>query len=113
MAWMLKKYWHNVIGFNYRMTNLQAALGIAQLEKINKFIDKKRAIANLYNSLLKDVNGVTWPPEMPWAKNVYRLYSIFIDHKKFGISRDELAIKLAEKGIETRQFFYPIHTMPP
>ncbi|MGB9694332.1 MAG: DegT/DnrJ/EryC1/StrS family aminotransferase [Fervidobacterium sp.] len=108
-----KRYWHEVVGFNYRMTNLQAALGVAQLEKINSFIERKRKIAELYNSLLKDVNGVVLHPEMKWAKNIYWLYSILINEKKFGASRDQLMTELAEKGIETRRFFYPIHTMPP
>jgi len=108
-----KKYWHQVIGFNYRMTNLQAALGVAQLEKIDNFIERKRENAKTYNSFLKNVQGVTLPPEMPWAKNVYWLYSILIEAKKYGMNRDELIKKLAEKGIETRQFFYPMHIMPP
>jgi perosamine synthetase len=108
-----KRYWHEIVGFNYRMTNLQAALGVAQLEKIDIFIRRKREIVETYNSLLKDVKGVTLPPEMPWAKNVYWLYSILVNEKEFGISRDKLMIKLAENGVETRRFFYPIHTMPP
>jgi perosamine synthetase len=108
-----KRYWHEVVGFNYRMTNLQAAIGVAQLEKIDRFIERKRRIAKLYNSLLKDVNGVVLHPEMPWAKNAYWLYSILIEQKKYGINRDELIEKLAEKSVETRSFFYPIHIMPP
>jgi perosamine synthetase len=107
-----KRYWHEVVGFNYRMTNLQAALGVAQLEKIDVFIRRKREIAETYNSLLEDVKGVTLPPEMPWAKNVYWLYSILVDEKEFGISRDKLMIDLAKNGVEARRFFYPIHTMP-
>jgi len=108
-----RKYWHEVIGFNYRMTNLQAALGVAQIEKIDEFIKKKRKIARTYNSLLKDIRGITLPPKMPWAENVYWLYSILIDQKEYGINRDRLMIELAKNGIETRRFFYPIHTMPP
>jgi len=108
-----KKYWHEVVGFNYRMTNLQAALGVAQLEKIDAFIRRKREIAETYNSLLKNVKGVTLPPEMPWAKNVYWLYSILIDNNSYGVNRDQLMDKLAENGIETRRFFYPVHVMPP
>ena len=108
-----RKYWHEVIGFNYRMTNLQAALGVAQLKQIDKFIERKREIAKLYNSLLKDVNGMTLHPEMPWGKNVYWLYSILVEKSAYGINRDELVDKLANKGIETRRFFYPMHTLPP
>ena len=108
-----KRYWHEVVGFNYRMTNLQAALGVAQIEKIDLFVRRKREIAETYNSLLKDVNGVTLPPEMLWARNVYWMYSVLISEKEFGLGRDELMIELAEDGVETRRFFYPLHTMPP
>lgn len=108
-----KKYWHEVVGFNYRMTNPQAALGVAQLEKIDIFVRKKREIAETYNSLLRDIKGVTLPPEMPWAKNVYWLYSILVDENSYGINRDKLEEKLAQNGVETRKFFYPMHIMPP
>ncbi|MBN2013889.1 MAG: DegT/DnrJ/EryC1/StrS aminotransferase family protein [Candidatus Altiarchaeota archaeon] len=100
-----KKYWHDVIGFNYRMTNLQAAVGVAQLEKLDSFVEKKREIAALYNSLLQDSN-VKLPPEEDWAKNVYWMYSILSE------KRDHLIEKLREKGIESRPFFPPIHQQP-
>ena len=107
-----KKYWHEVIGFNYRMTNLQAAIGVAQLNKLDKFVEKKRKIAKIYNSYFRNSKGITLPPEMPWAKNVYWMYSVLVKNK-FGINRDQLIEKLAKSGIESRPFFYPIHTMPP
>jgi len=110
-----RRYWYNVIGFNYRMTNLQAAVGVAQLKKLDEFIEKKRKIARWYENSLRefDENGtVRLHPEMPWAKCVYWMYSVLIN-EKFGISRDELMKKLEEKGIETRPFFYPIHVLPP
>jgi len=108
-----KKYWHEVVGFNYRMTNLQAALGVAQLEKIDEFVRRKREIAKTYDSLLKNVRGITLHPEMPWAKNVYWLYSILIHSDNYRINRDELMDVLGENGVETRSFFYPMHIMPP
>jgi perosamine synthetase len=107
-----KKYWHEVIGFNYRMTNLQAAIGVAQLNKLDKFVEKKRKLAKIYNHFLNNVKGLTLPPEMPWAKNVYWMYSILVKNE-FGINRDHLIEKLANSGIESRPFFHPIHTMPP
>lgn len=108
-----KRYWHELIGFNYRMTNMQAAVGIAQLKKLDKFIKRRREIAKVYNELLEDVKGLTLPPEMPWAKNVYWLYSMLVDKRTYGVNRDKLAEKLAKHGIETRHFFYPLHVMPP
>lgn len=110
-----KRYWYDVIGFNYRMTNVQAAIGIAQLKKINKFIKRKRQIASKYNDELKDFekeNLITLHPEMLWAKSVYWMYSILVE-EKFGISRDKLIYLLKKQNIETRPFFYPIHIMPP
>jgi len=110
-----RRYWHDVIGFNYRMTNMQAAIGLAQLQKIDKFIEKKRQIAKWYEEGLKELaekEMITLHPEMKWAKCVYWMYSILIEDK-FGMKRDELMKKLEKNGIETRSFFYPMHTMPP
>lgn len=107
-----KKYWHDMIGFNYRMTNIQAAIGVAQLEKLSEMVEIKRKNAMLYNSLLKEIDGIVLPPEVKWAKNVYWMYSILVNDK-FGISRNELIVKLGEAGIDTRPFFYPIHIQPP
>ncbi len=110
-----KKFWHDVIGFNYRMTNMQAAVGLAQLQKLDEFIEKRRQIAKWYEEGLKelaDKNLITLHPEMKWAKCVYWMYSILIEDR-FGMSRYELMKELEENGIETRPFFYPLHTMPP
>ena len=110
-----KKYWHDVIGFNYRMTNLQAAVGVAQLKKLDEFVDKKREIARWYSEGLKALEEkklITLHPEMPWAKCVYWMYSILVEDK-CGMSRDDLVKKLEGNGVETRPFFYPMHVMPP
>jgi len=104
-----KKYWHNIVGFNYRMTNLQAALGVAQLNKIDRLVNKKREIATTYKKLLQDLSAITSAPEMPWAKNVYWLYSILVKTTL----RNKIIEYLEKQGIETRPFFYPLHTMPP
>ena len=109
-----KKYWHDRLGYNYRLTNLQAALGLAQLKKLNTLIQKKRKIAEWYRKEFEDLEVkslIKRHPEMPWAKNVYWMYSILIKDK-FQINRDELIAKLEREGIETRPFFYPVHTFP-
>lgn len=106
-----KRFLHKELGFNYRMTNIQAAIGLAQLEKIDDFVGMRRRNAHLYNELLKDVNGITLPMEKEWAKNVYWMYSILIEDE-FGISRDELMRRLREEGVETRTFFIPMHQQP-
>jgi len=104
-----KKYWHDVIGFNYRMTNLQAALGVAQLKRIDQLVARKRQIATAYRKLLEEIPQVTPAPEMPWAKNVYWLYSVLVK-KEF---RNGVIQYLEKQGIETRPFFHPIHALPP
>ena len=107
-----RQYWHDSVGFNYRMTNMQAAVGCAQVENIEEIVKIKRDNAEFYNFLLKDTKGITLPPEKEWAKNVYWMYSILIK-EDFGIDRDELMNKLKQEEIETRPFFYPVPEMPP
>ena len=110
-----KRYWHEVVGFNYRMSNIQAAVGVAQLEKLDRFIEKKREIAGWYSEGLKELKErelIKLHPEIPWARCVYWMYSILITDD-FSLSRDGLMKELDEKGIETRPLFYPIHVMPP
>jgi perosamine synthetase len=107
-----RKYWHELIGFNYRMTNLQAALGVAQMERVEQVIIRKRRNARLYSSLLKEVPGIILPQEAPWAKHVYWLYTILIE-RGFKMSRSRVRQELASRGIETRPVFYPITSMPP
>ena len=106
-----RRFLHRHIGFNYRMTNIVAAIGVAQLKKIDEHIRRKRDIAALYNSLLKSVPAVTLPPERPWAKNVYWMYSILIEDG-FGMIRDEVMARLADRGIETRALFIPMNQQP-
>jgi len=108
-----KRYWHEVAGFNYRMTNIQAAIGLAQMEQIESFLQKKFEIAENYASGLKTLPGISLPPEMDWARNVFWLYSVLIDESVTGISRDKLMLELQKEGIETRPFFYPLHQQPP
>lgn len=106
-----KRYWHTEIGFNYRMTNIQAALGLAQLERIDELIDKKRQIFEWYKESLGGLEGIRLNPQKEWAKNVYWMVCLILD-KDFGITRDELMRSLKDKGIDTRPFFYPLSHMP-
>lgn len=106
-----KRFLHDEIGFNYRMTNMQAGLGLAQLEEVSSFIDKKRQMANLYSKLLSKIEGLTLPVEKKWAKNVYWMYGIIVE-ESFGMDRDTLQKKLNEEGVDTRTFFIPLHRQP-
>ena len=107
-----RRYWHTEVGYNFRMTNIQAALGLAQMERIEAFIEHKRWLAQRYNQLLADVPGVTLPPEAAWAKSVYWMYSILLDDR-FPMDRDTFMTRLKEQGIDSRPFFYPVHALPP
>jgi len=106
-----KRFSHIEIGYNYRLTNLQAAVGLAQLEKVEKYIGSRRKNAHLYNYYLRDIEGLRLPVEKKWAKNVYWMYGILLD-KNFPVGRDELMVILAKNGIGTRAFFIPMHRQP-
>lgn len=104
-----RRYFHPKIGFNYRLTNMQAAIGLAQLENIDYILKRKIEIADAYNELLKNTEGVSLPPAHVGMKNVFWMYSILI---KRGM-REKLAKELLNHGIETRPFFIPMHRLPP
>jgi perosamine synthetase len=104
-------YWHPEVAFNYRMTNIQGALGLAQLERIDEMLAVRCRNAAHYNRRLAKIPGLTLPPQMPWAENVFWMYSVLIEDG-FGLTRDELRTQLRERGIDTRPFFYPVHTLP-
>ena len=105
------RFRHEDIGFNYRMTNVQAAIGVGQLGKIEEFLERKIKNAVLYNSLLKDVPGIKIPFTKPYVKNSYWIYGIRID-PSFGVSKDEMRKKLLEEGIDTRDYFFPLNEQP-
>lgn len=106
-----KRFFHDEIGYNYRMTNLQAALGLGHLEEIEKFIEKKFEIANFYSSQLKNISCITLPSEEKYAKSVYWMYTVEL-LPNCPLSRDEFMKQLLAVGIDTRTYFYPLHTMP-
>lgn len=106
-----RRYWFPVVGYNYRMTNIAAAIGLAQLENADKFFEKRRTIARWYNENLKGIPGIRLPVEKDYALHSYWMYSVLIE-KEYGKSRDEVMEFLSGNGVETRPFFYPMHVMP-
>jgi perosamine synthetase len=106
-----RRYWHEELAFNYRMTNIQAALGLAQFEKIDQYIKMRRDNAFRYNALLKNIPGIVLPVERPDVKNVYWMYGIILE-KELKISARALMETLRTKGVETRTFFLPLHNQP-
>lgn len=107
-----KRFVHNELGWNLRMSNLQAALGLAQLEQLSMFIKKKRWIGNEYNKILSKINGFQLPlPSTDYATNIYWVYGIVLNEDKNLNSADMINLLLKEK-IGSRPFFYPLHLQP-
>ncbi len=104
-------FWHRYRGFNYRMTNLQAAVGVAQLERFDALVERRRTLAKIYTAALSGLPGLTLPHEEPDTKNVFWMYSLLVG-PEFGCTRDELRAHLAAAGIETRTMFIPMHMQP-
>ncbi len=106
-----RRFYHTQLGSNYRLTNLQAALGLAQLERIEESIIKKRWMAAAYTERLKDVAVLQFPVEEAWAKNVYWMYGVVLNDSA-KLDAVEFARKLTERGVMTRPFFLGMHEQP-
>jgi perosamine synthetase len=103
---------HERLGWNLRMTNMQAALGLAQLERLDEFVAKKRAMGLRYSELLKDVPGVQLPlARTEYADNIYWVYGLILD-EAMGRDAEEAMRHLAASGIGSRPFFFPMHLQP-
>ena len=105
------RFVHRFMGFNYRLPDLQAAIGLGQCEEIAEKVRRKREIASWYTDLLRDEPDLTLPPEAPWARSVYWMYGLVLG-EGFAASRDRVMRRLLEEGIETRAFFHPLHQQP-
>lgn len=105
-------FFHEVIGYNYRMPNVLAAMGVAQLEKIEEYMKIKKEHAKLYNTLLSGIKGITLPTQKDNVEHIYWLYGALVEDD-YKMNRDELISYLKEKDIEARPFFEPIHSMKP
>ena len=105
------KYWHDFSGYNYRLTNMQAAVGLAQLERFKSIVEKKIIISYWYESLLHDCDGISQKPiKSEFIKHSNWLYTILLE-KDF--DKDKVIKQLFKNGIETRRIFYPLNEMPP
>lgn len=106
------EYVHRHIGFNYRLTNVQAAMGCAQLEQLDRFVARKRTIARRYADGLADVPGITPMPEADWAHSAYWLYTILIEPQQTGIDSRELRKALNQRGVQSRPLWCPMPMLP-
>lgn len=107
-----KRFVHEQLGWNYRMTNMQAALGLAQLESLDDHLVRKRRIGELYHEALKEVSGISLPiPETSYAQNLYWVYGVVVEENKFK-DATQVTDALSACRIGTRPFFWPIHEQP-
>jgi perosamine synthetase len=106
-----KRFYHTELGYNFRMTNLQAAIGVAQIERIEEFISIKRSLGDYYRKRLSTIPGVRFQVEKPYAKSVYWMYSIELDESS-GIEAEAMMAGLREREISTRPFFMGLHAQP-
>jgi perosamine synthetase len=106
------EYRHNTVGYNYRLTNVLAAMGCAQMEQLDTFVETKRQIAKLYQESLSALPGLRLPEEADWAFSTFWMYTLLVDEKKSGIDARELLRELAARKIQTRPLWQPIHRSP-
>jgi perosamine synthetase len=107
-----RRYWCPVIGYNYRLTNIAAAIGVAQLEKVRWHMQRRREVISYYQEELKESSDrISWQPEKKWAKHAYWMFSVVFTGN-LSCSRDQLIKQLHADGIETRPIFYPMHMFP-
>jgi perosamine synthetase len=107
-----QRFVHDKLGWNFRMTNLQAALGVAQLEQLTGFVERKRHMGRLYTQLLTGVSGIQLPlPYTEYAENIYWVYPLVID-ESVEFDAKEAMTRLGKLGIGTRPFFWPMHEQP-
>jgi perosamine synthetase len=105
-----RRYWFPIVGYNYRLTNVAAALLCAQLSRVGSMLERRHALYAEYDDHLCDAPGVTLQPKAEWAETTPWLYGVLLADGKI---RDEVAKVLADQRIETRPFFVPIHSLPP
>ena len=107
-----KRFVHEELGYNFRMTNLQAALGIAQIERLAEFVERKRSMGLRYTEMLAGVEGLEMMPvHTEYAKNIYWVFGMVLKDE-VSFNAEEAMRRLGEKGIGTRPFFWPMHEQP-
>lgn len=106
-----KMFWNDAVAYKYKMSSLQAALGLAQIERVEELVSYKRQIFGWYQEELKDVEGITLNYEPPVVKNSFWMVTIILD-SGLGITKEQLMKDLAEKNIDSRPFFYPLSLLP-
>jgi perosamine synthetase len=107
-----RRFIHTEVGYNYRITNIQAAIGIGELGSIDSYLAKKRHMAASYAAGLAEVEGLTLPSTKPNVENVFWMYAVLVDEARFGMSKDAFRAALKARGIDTRDMFYAPSEQP-
>jgi perosamine synthetase len=106
-----RRYWFPLLGYNYRLTNIAAAIGLGQLERAEWHLERRREVASWYREELAGIEGLALSPQEPWARSAFWMFCAVLDEARFG-PRDAAIDALAAAGVETRPFFPPLHTLP-
>lgn len=107
-----RRYWHPVVGYNYRMTNIAAAIGLAQVEMIDWHMAKRIQVADWYKSELSAIPGVSWQVVQPWARHVYQFFTIVLE-ASLQVERADVIAHMYSRGVEGRPVVFPMHQLPP
>jgi perosamine synthetase len=107
-----RRYWHPIIGYNYRMTNIAAAIGLAQLEQVEWQLQRRREVVEWYREYLRDAPGIIWQYEQEWARHVWWMFTVVTDDD-CAVHCHEIMEHLQKCGVETRPIVHPLHTLPP
>jgi perosamine synthetase len=106
-----RRYWHTVTGYNYRLTNIQAAIGLAQLDRLETQLMRHREVAAWYREELAGVRGLWWQQEKEWARHAWWQFVVVVDDA-FGSDRDAIMAELQADGIDARRLYFPMHQLP-
>ena len=107
-----RKYWFETVGYNYRLTNVASAIGLAQLERMDWHLAEREKVVSWYRERLEGVPGVSWQVEKAWARHVWWLFTVVLD-ETIPLDRFDVLAGLKARGVEGRQIVYPIHALPP
>lgn len=107
-----RRYWHPVVGYNYRLTNVQAAIGLAQVERLEALLLRHQEVAAWYQDELAGVRGLWWQQQREWARHAWWQFVVVVDDE-FAAGRDAVIEKLKESGIDARRLYFPMHQLPP
>jgi perosamine synthetase len=106
-----RRFLHAELGFNFRLTNMQAALGLAQIDRMDDIVARKRRMGQAYTERLSEVAGLELQVQQPWARSVYWMFGLVLNEET-GLDAEKFAARLRVSGVDTRPFFLGMHEQP-